>query len=281
MTSSQDYPAAHSMDTTWFAVDADGHVAAFETGEAGAVPTAAYVEPDDAFEAIEALGRARAARDAIFRRPTGAGGDLPEHVVPWLPGEKPLPGIQLFLDGLDAVRSDLDAGRARETRADRGVSVRYEEISRATFDRLHAEGACRGCVHAFELTESPAPASIGLFEYEHTTENWISGPYRLRADPAAPIRADDLPRGVRKRLVTFTGRFRETPLLQPAEIWPSDSWGAAYLATDGKTVRPLPGHEADFENEVSELRNEAAFVVESAPQPGGPKPPKRPWWKLW
>ena len=33
-----DYPAAHSMDTEWFAVDADGHVAVFETGEPGPVP---------------------------------------------------------------------------------------------------------------------------------------------------------------------------------------------------------------------------------------------------
>lgn len=34
-----DFPAAHSMDSTWFAVDADGHVALFETGEGGAIPT--------------------------------------------------------------------------------------------------------------------------------------------------------------------------------------------------------------------------------------------------
>ena len=27
-----DFPAAHSMDTTWFAVDRDGHVACFDSG---------------------------------------------------------------------------------------------------------------------------------------------------------------------------------------------------------------------------------------------------------
>lgn len=32
------YPAAHSMDTTWFAVDAEGSIAIFDTGEGGAVP---------------------------------------------------------------------------------------------------------------------------------------------------------------------------------------------------------------------------------------------------
>jgi hypothetical protein len=34
-----DYPAAHSMDSVWFAVDADGHVAAFITGEDGHIPS--------------------------------------------------------------------------------------------------------------------------------------------------------------------------------------------------------------------------------------------------
>ena len=42
-------PAAHSMDTAWFAVDADGHVARFETGEDGALPVEAAHRggPDD------------------------------------------------------------------------------------------------------------------------------------------------------------------------------------------------------------------------------------------
>ena len=33
-----DFPAAHSMDTTWFAVDAEGHIGMFNSGEGGAVP---------------------------------------------------------------------------------------------------------------------------------------------------------------------------------------------------------------------------------------------------
>src|SRR5947209_20344599 len=34
-----DHPAAHSMDTTWFAVDAVGDVAVFDTGEPGHAPS--------------------------------------------------------------------------------------------------------------------------------------------------------------------------------------------------------------------------------------------------
>lgn len=33
-----DYPAGHSMDSAWFGVDKNGHVAMFETGEDGALP---------------------------------------------------------------------------------------------------------------------------------------------------------------------------------------------------------------------------------------------------
>ena len=37
-----DYPAAHSMDSCWFAVDLDGNVAMFDTGEGGALPVGDY-----------------------------------------------------------------------------------------------------------------------------------------------------------------------------------------------------------------------------------------------
>lgn len=41
MSIEYDPPAAHSMDTMWFAIDADGVVARFDSGEAGAVPNEA------------------------------------------------------------------------------------------------------------------------------------------------------------------------------------------------------------------------------------------------
>ncbi len=37
-----DFPAAHSMDSSWYAVDKDGNVALFHTGAGGAVPEHAY-----------------------------------------------------------------------------------------------------------------------------------------------------------------------------------------------------------------------------------------------
>lgn len=56
----QDFPAAHSMDTAWFAVDADGHVGRFDTGEDGALPVRAAHRggPDDPNFDVDALLRA-------------------------------------------------------------------------------------------------------------------------------------------------------------------------------------------------------------------------------
>src|SRR5690348_14803035 len=47
-----DYPASHSMDTWWFAVDELGHVAIFDSGEDGHVPRGAE---DGAMELMDAL----------------------------------------------------------------------------------------------------------------------------------------------------------------------------------------------------------------------------------
>ncbi|SRR5579885_2538181 len=37
-----DFPAAHSMDASWYAIDKNGHVALFITGAGGAMPNGAY-----------------------------------------------------------------------------------------------------------------------------------------------------------------------------------------------------------------------------------------------
>lgn len=42
-----DFPAAHSMDTAWYAVDRDGHVGIFVTGSEGALPEAAAAADDE------------------------------------------------------------------------------------------------------------------------------------------------------------------------------------------------------------------------------------------
>jgi hypothetical protein len=61
-----DYPAAHSMDSVWFAVDADGHVALFSTGENGHIPMVGNA--GDGFDDLRAL-------EAAMGKPEGEEGE--------------------------------------------------------------------------------------------------------------------------------------------------------------------------------------------------------------
>jgi hypothetical protein len=74
-----DFPAAHSMDTHWFAVDRDGHVACFDSGESGAVPTQALDEtggvhlllyPGSSFRSRISLGAGTGNGPMISLRPS-------------------------------------------------------------------------------------------------------------------------------------------------------------------------------------------------------------------
>ena len=59
-----DYPAAHSMDTAFFAVDRDGHVAHFATGEGGALPFDASLE--DPWAVMQRLGKLLPRTEVVF-----------------------------------------------------------------------------------------------------------------------------------------------------------------------------------------------------------------------
>jgi len=50
-----DYPAAHSQDTYWFAVDRHGHVGLFDTGETGPLPTDWDLDQDESSETMNRL----------------------------------------------------------------------------------------------------------------------------------------------------------------------------------------------------------------------------------
>jgi hypothetical protein len=169
-----DFPAAHSMDTEWFAVDRDGQVALFLTGENGSMPKRAQAVSMD--EVLRALG-----------------------------------GSQAAIEALDSS---------------------YDEA-------------------LLEL------ARLGLHVYEDASGDWFSGPYQRTHRPAKPLHVDQLPPSLRRqakgvRLDAL--RFEEKDLLQPSDHTEGDAYGSGYLAEDGKTVRPLPGKEKQYRQEVERLR---------------------------
>jgi hypothetical protein len=272
-----DYPAAHSMDTCFFAIDRDGHVAIFDTGEAGAVPVNA-VAGDDADVIRQQLGqlpRVEVVHDRQGVRTPGRRNDFNEHR-----GRLGLPYPTLmFLDTLDPVQDEIAAGRAVQVPASEGVAVLLMEVSEALAERLHTSGACLGCSWYFHDEESeqhsPDLTARGLYSYSHLTENWISGPYGRVRRPAQPLHVDQLPPRLREAVQTMrfdSLSFAETPHIQPVEHAECVSWETAYLDVAGKHIRPIPGKEAEYADtyeELAEIGGEDEVQVEPPPADAG------------
>ena len=111
-----DYPAAHSMDTTWFAVDRDGRVACLMSWESGAVPEAACLEPGEGDRLLEEFRSASEHRSEVVY---GLDGMLIPGLEPqgqhiWQPGwaARDGPEVLMFLASLDPVRDELASGLA-------------------------------------------------------------------------------------------------------------------------------------------------------------------------
>lgn len=236
-----DFPAAHSMDSEWFAVDKDGHVAHFSTGEAGAQPEDAVLV-DDPGELLDRL-------QAILPR-TGVVFDFRGHLTPGPLGERGshaatgyLVGDEFlfFVKSLEPLREELARGRAWRV-ASRGPAavVIQRAAVRKLSKRLHDRGVCLGCFyHDSDPEMPPSGAEMGLFAYSHMAGNWVSGPYGLDVRPDVPVHVDQLPQALRDEvgLIEFRSLcFVETAHLQPVEHGLCSSWEPAYLTSDGKRV---------------------------------------------
>src|SRR4051794_26355762 len=112
-----EYPAAHSMDTGWFAVDRDGHVAYFYSREAGAVPAEARrEEPTATLHELEALVSPTEPIYELQGR-SGVREDKAHHISLFPDGRPPVLGddpwsVLLFVTSLDAVREEIARGMA-------------------------------------------------------------------------------------------------------------------------------------------------------------------------
>jgi hypothetical protein len=204
----QDYPAAHSMDTMWFAIDQAGHVGIFFTGEDGPMPALAH-----------------------------DGNTL--HVLQELRGVRP-------------VEQDDD----------------FEPDYRALDEEA---------------------ADLGLFTYEYIagSEDWVY-PYSYTVMPGTPRHLEQLPPGLRWQFkhIRFPGLFPQCDDIQLAEhtsvfdVWFYYQESVAYLASDRKTVRAIPGKEAEFAAFCQDFRQRfpdraKPFTFEGQPEPAPPKRSRR------
>jgi hypothetical protein len=279
-----DFPAAHSMDTTWFAVDRDGHVACLVSGESGAVPEAACREPGEGARLLEEFRAATDLRTEMIH-------DFHGRVIPRLePKGSHIWGprlvaydrtdILMFLANHDPIREELASGLAVPLPSRGAAAVRFEVLTKATAARLHESGECLSCFNYwFVLKEDWSPAALGFFSYHHLCLNWLSGPYGLLQRPRDPVRIEQLPAALREaaeRVRLDTICFAEAPRLQPVDFARCQSWEYAYLDADGTTIRAIPGREDGYRSVYSGYAKDPELRVEPPPPPKRPAPREDP-----
>lgn len=266
------------MDTTWFAVDREGHVGVFQSGEPGAVPKAseAFGQQDEIelmFEDLEETGEPSFQTSAVFHPGQRKGVEPPRRRLPmgWpsvgdaclllfhdksaIPAAvRALPGVQVRTLGpyvLVALKPNTKLPN------DHPQAVIWNDFVRSTYkdERL---------VTATTLGLELGLARRGVFAYQaHDARFNLPEPYGRVLRPREPLHVRDLPKALRDQLSRrpqLDVDFTTSRYVQPAELVPCITWSSAiYLASDGFTVKALPGKEADYDNEAGCLDEDENF----------------------
>jgi len=269
-----DFPAAHSMDTQWFAIDSDGCVGYFVTGEPGPIPAAAKESANDAsykllkdlFFAAPGMLLENSTQDPKQRhidamQPPASLADDDDYEyrrvrlqASDVQGEAHIGCLgmllrsQRLLEQLE--RNRFETGSELATPGGTLIPVFCKDVSVAEYRLLHDGGECVACVDLGYWFESPE--RIGIFLYS-AADHYEDGPYELEARPTLPMVADRLPPEIRRIVgaMQFNKlRFGDAQYIQPLEHMPCAVWGdyersvemgytPQYMASDGSTLVPL------------------------------------------
>lgn len=257
----EDFPAAHSMDTEWFAVDGEGNVGHFTTGEAGAAPDSAmefYEELPAPEEIIRAFPPESGIEYDVEDLVSMQGGPVFDYawhsqryetasfsdasscysvlmLLPWLVTKGQIvPGQEGQLLRLPAGEGDV------------------QRLPSSKHLLLYQEGPLPvgllqnwiqdGLVLKAWVNHSLSLARIGMYEFAHGMmfENWIAGPYLREAVPRQPLKLEQLPEGVRQLFdsTRFHKRsFARDAAIDPREAGECSSWERSWVGLDGVVHR--------------------------------------------
>ena len=215
----EDYPAAHSMDSGWFAVDLEGKIAHFDTGEAGAMPA------DASFPTGEAAGASEDA-DILWYG----------HILPWIArnletADLPeLMNVCALFDTAENAKNALAFGAEPVDENELMVEVTYgPEVTDygAAFPAL--PGFIGFSPTSDILWEEVGRERIPIAFYSHG--DWDIPGHYVRAEGSVDFTADE---SLRAQLETMNTRFAQADELQLADFYGNDecvSWSEGDLRT--------------------------------------------------
>lgn len=264
------------MDTTWFAVDRDGYVAEFYSGESGAVPSGAA---SDAHGITYDLVAASLPETVLLHDPApGRQPGVPHadaHRIFWNDDDRELDNVLTIVTGPEVVAAEVARGEAFPAPAAEGYACLWRTLPRAVYERLHAAGDCLYCSYIYVpegFSPETGPGTCrGLFGYAHPSLGMVARAYARGSQPQVPVTLDQLPETVRDavgRLRFSNLSFRETAFIQPVELVPEClARVSIYLDTEGKILRAIPGDEDLFPELLAELREHYPEFAIEPPDP--------------
>lgn len=223
-----DFPAAHSMDTDWFAVDADGNVGMFNSCEGGAVPRFnedfyratriddiedfCQVLPKDKKGIIHINTEAKSLTQYIIL------GTIPRFIDDEFSDE-----ILMIISSQEAIDKLKTPDNFILRFVGEPLTVYVNQVSSEIIDSMFSSGEILGGTE-FDLFLHPH--CLGLFFYDNYGQAPI--PYEREGVPEKPLKIEDLPEKLQKALSKSNFEnihFAETQIIQPIEYTPCNTWG--------------------------------------------------------
>jgi len=243
----KDYPAGHSTDSSWYAIDECGHVAACFTSESGALPENAveigsYEEEEGSIafwngechvvETIssEHVGLLAKTFSGAHRDPKyGVEGLF--YILTGLPGE--LRPFLLRKEGRPTADPIIRMAGKHAIAVDFGLGA----PALAFYEKVHALGLCVACTSAYHLSGSRVgKKGDPVFSYGHPSANGAAWPYFLQYAPqrVKTLEGLSISKEERKALrkgIVIPGCFRDKIFWQPA-----DDFECTFYSDDTKPI---------------------------------------------
>lgn len=222
-----DFPAAHSMDTDWFAVDADGNLGMFNSSEGGAVPKFSgeffhATRIDDIEDFCKLLPRDEKGIVHLRTEATSIIKHIILGTIPKFIYDDDSYEMLMIVSSEEAIDKLKTSDNFILRFAGEPITIYVNQISNEIINSMFSSGEILGATE-FELFMYPQ--CLGLFFYDNCGQ--VPIPYEREGVPEKPLKIEDLPEKLQQALSKSNFekiRFTETEIIQPIEYTPCNTW---------------------------------------------------------